>query len=55
MSPTQGLKKNNSVSGLPWWFRQKRICLQCRRPRFDPWVRKIPPEKGMATDSSILV
>ena len=19
-----------------------RICLQCRRPRFDPWVRKIP-------------
>ena len=20
----------------------KRICLQCRRPRFDPWVRKIP-------------
>ena len=21
-----------------WW----RICLQCRRPKFDPWVRKIP-------------
>jgi len=20
----------------------KRICLQCRRPRFDPWVGKIP-------------
>ena len=20
----------------------KSICLQCRRPRFDPWVRKIP-------------
>ena len=20
----------------------KRICLQCRRPRFDPWVEKIP-------------
>ena len=20
----------------------KRICLQCRRPRFKPWVRKIP-------------
>ena len=20
----------------------KRICLQCRRPRFNPWVRKIP-------------
>ena len=25
-----------------WWLRQSRICLQCRRPRFDPWVRKIP-------------
>ena len=20
----------------------KKICLQCRRPEFDPWVRKIP-------------
>ena len=20
----------------------ERICLQCRRPRFDPWVRKSP-------------
>ena len=28
-------------SGLPWWFRWQRICLQCGRPRFDPWVRKI--------------
>ena len=28
--------------GLPWWFRQKRISLQGRRPRFDPWVGKIP-------------
>ena len=27
---------------LPLWLRQLRICLQCRRPRFDPWVRKIP-------------
>ena len=24
------------------WLRQQRICLQCRRPRFDPWVRKMP-------------
>ena len=22
--------------------KEKRICLQCRRPRFNPWVRKIP-------------
>ena len=28
--------------------------LQCRRPGFDPWVRKIPLEKGMASRSSIL-
>ena len=27
--------------GLSWWLRQERICLQCRGPRFDPWVGKI--------------
>ena len=26
----------------PWWLRQQRICLQCRRPGFDSWVGKIP-------------
>ena len=26
-------------------------CIKCR---FDPWVRKIPLEKGMATHSGIL-
>ena len=30
------------------------ICLQCRRYRFDPWVRKIPLEKGMVAHSRIL-
>ena len=25
-----------------WWFTRQRICLQCRRHGFDPWVRKIP-------------
>ena len=30
-----------TLSGLPWWFRWWRILLQCRRPRFDPWVEKI--------------
>ena len=29
-------------SGLPWWLRQKIICLQCRRPGFSPWLGKIP-------------
>ena len=28
--------------GLLWWFRWLRICLQCKRPRFDPWVGKTP-------------
>ena len=27
---------------LPRWLRQQRIHLQCRRPGFHPWVRKIP-------------
>ena len=30
------------LSGVSWWLRWKNICSQCRRPRFDPWVRKIP-------------
>ena len=28
--------------GLPWWLRQQRIHLQCRRPGFNPWVGEIP-------------
>ena len=32
---------NKKLLGLPWWLRQQRICLQCRRCGFDPWVRKI--------------
>ena len=28
--------------GLPWWLRRWRICLQCERPGFNPWVGKIP-------------
>ena len=46
--------KAESKTGLPWWLRGSRICLQCRRPRFKPWIRKIPLQKGMATHSSIL-
>ena len=30
--------------GLPWWLRWWRICLQCGRPGFGPWVRKSPRE-----------
>ena len=28
--------------GLPWWLRRQSVYLQCGRPRFDPWVGKIP-------------
>ena len=34
--------KSYIISYVNWWLRWQRICLQCRRPRFDPWVRKIP-------------
>ena len=36
------LKDAYSLEGLPWWLRRLSVCLQCRRPGFDPWVRKIP-------------
>ena len=29
-------------SWAPWWLRWQKICLQCGRYGFDPWVRKIP-------------
>ena len=32
----------HDLMGLPWWFKQWRICMQRRRPGFNPWVRKIP-------------
>ena len=25
-----------------WWLRGESVCLQCRRPGFDPWIGKIP-------------
>ena len=30
------------LNPLPWWLRWLRICLQCGRPGFNPWVGKIP-------------
>ena len=37
-----------------WWLIWYRIHLQCRRPGFDPWVRKSLLEDRIATHSSIL-
>ena len=28
--------------GLPWWLSGKELACQCRKYRFNPWVRKIP-------------
>ena len=39
-----GLLYPNYSYELPWWLRKQRICLQCGRPRLDPWVREIPGE-----------
>ena len=32
----------------------QKICLQCRRPRIDPWGQEDALEKEMATRSSVL-
>ena len=36
------LQSASGTRGLPWWLSWQRICLQCRRPGFNPWVGKIP-------------
>ena len=30
-----------TLSLLPWWLRRLSVCLQCRRPGFNPWIGKI--------------
>ena len=34
--------ESKMLDRLPRWLSQERICLQCGRPGFDPWVGKIP-------------
>ena len=38
----KGKATHPSILGLPWWLSWYRIRLQCRRPQFNSWVRKIP-------------
>ena len=38
----KGQATHSSILGLPSWLRWQRVHLQCRRPGFNPWVRKIP-------------
>ena len=39
---------------IPWWLRWWRICLQWRRPGFDPWVTKIRWRREYPLQSSCL-
>ena len=42
------------VNGLPRWLDGKEFACQCRRPEFQPWIRKILLEEEMATCSNLL-
>ena len=42
------------LTGLPWCLRLYRVCLQLRRPRFNPWVRKIPWRREWQSTSVFL-
>jgi len=51
------LKRRGNSSWVVWGFpcgsdSKETACIEGLR--FDPWVRKIPVQKGMATHSSIL-
>ena len=37
-----GKRKCYKESGLSLWLSWQRICLQCRKPGFNPWIRRIP-------------
>ena len=53
--PTSPSALSLSQDCLPRWLRQLRICLQCRRPGFNPWVGNIPGRRERkATYCSIL-
>ena len=41
-SAGEGIGTHSSILGLPLWLSWLRICLQCGRPEFNPWVGKIP-------------
>ena len=48
--PMMGL----TVSGLLYWLSWYRICLRCRRPGFDSWVRKIRRRRDRLPTSAFL-
>ena len=40
--PIQFIKITHIIFAFTMWLRQQSICVQCRRPGFDPWDEKIP-------------
>ena len=40
--------------GFPWWFRGQSLYLQCRRPGFHLWVKKIPWRRNWQPTSVFL-
>ena len=50
----KGSATHSSILGLPLWLTWQRICLQCGRPGFRPWIGKIPWRREKATHSNIL-
>ena len=42
------------IWGPPWWLSHKEPTCQCRRPRFDPWVRKISWRRKWQTTAVFL-
>ena len=54
----RGCKELDVTEQLSWtelrWLNRQRICLQCARLRFDPWVGKNPWKEGLESHSSIL-
>ena len=45
-SREEGILLTITLLGLPWQLTWERIRLQCRRPRFNSWVRKIGWRRG---------
>ena len=50
---TKNQQKNSSIR-LPWWLSGKESACQCRRCRFDSWVRKIPSRRKWQPTSVFL-
>ena len=50
----KGQVNHSSILGFPDGSADKESACKVGRPGFDPWVWKIPLEKGKATHSSIL-